>query len=44
MIRLLLFLIFLSKNISALENIDFIVVNKEKRDIIMYKGGKVLKK
>ena len=44
MIRLLLFLLFYAKNLNALENIDFIVVNKEKRDIIMYKEGKVLKK
>ena len=44
MIRLLLFLLFLAKNICALENIDFIVVNKEKRNITMYKEGKVLKK
>ena len=43
MIRLLLFLLFFAKNLSALENIDFIVVNKEKRDITMYKEGKVLK-
>ncbi len=44
MIRLLFFLLFYAKNIIALESIDFIVVNKEKRDIIMYKEGKVLKK
>jgi murein L,D-transpeptidase YafK len=44
MIRILLFLLFLSKNLSALESIDFIIVNKEKRDIIMYKEGKVLNK
>ena len=43
MIRLLLFFLFYAKNLSALENIDFIVVNKEKRDIIMYKEGKILK-
>ena len=33
MIRLY-FLLFFTKNLGALENIDFIVVNKEKRDII----------
>ena len=44
MIKLLLFLLFLTKNLGALENIDFIVVNKEKRNITMYKEGKVLKK
>jgi len=44
MIRFLLFLLFFSKNLPALENIDFIVVNKEKRDITMYKEGKALKK
>ena len=44
MIRLFLFLFFFAKNIGALENIDFIVVNKEKRDITMYKEGKALKK
>ncbi len=44
MIRILLFLLLFSKNLGALENIDFIVVNKEKRDIIIYKKGKVLNK
>ena len=44
MIRLLLFLVFLAKNLGALENIDFIVVDKEKRDITMYNESKVLKK
>ena len=44
MIRLLLFLLFFAKNLGALENIDFIVIDKEKRDIIMYKEGKVLNK
>tara|TARA_A200000113_G_scaffold212563_1_gene214185 strand:+ start:57 stop:536 length:480 start_codon:yes stop_codon:yes gene_type:complete len=44
MIRILFFLLFFSKNLNALENIDFIIVNKEKRDIIMYKEGKVLNK
>ena len=39
MIRPLLFLLFLTKNLCALENIDFIVVNKEKRDIIVFKEG-----
>ena len=44
MIRLLLFLLFLAKNICALENIDFIVVNKEKRNITINKPiqGKIL--
>jgi len=44
MIRLLLFLVFLVKNLGALENIDFIVVDKEKRDITMYNKSRVLKK
>ena len=44
MMRLLLFLLFFTKYLGALEKIDFIVVNKEKRDITMYKEGKVLKK
>ena len=44
MIRLLLFLLFFANKLGALENIDFIVVNKEKRNIIMYKENKVLKK
>ena len=42
--NLLFFLLFFAKNLGALENIDFIIVNKEKRDITMYKEGKVLKK
>ena len=44
MMSLLFFLLFFAKNLSAIENIDFIIVNKEKRDIIMYKEGKVLTK
>ena len=44
MIKLLFFLLFFAKNLGALENIDFIIVNKEKRDITLYKEGKVLKK
>ena len=44
MIRLLFLSLFFVKNLGALENIDFIVVDKEKRDIIMYKKSKVLKK
>ena len=44
MMMLLLLLLFYAKNISALESIDFIIVNKEKRDIILYKEGKVLYK
>ena len=43
MIKPLLFLCFFAKNLGALENIDFIVVDKEKRDITMYNEGKVLK-
>ena len=42
--RLLLFLILFVNKLYALESIDFIVVDKEKRDIIMYKKSKVLKK
>ena len=42
MIRLLLFLFFFTNCISASENIDFIVVNKEKRNILMYNKGKVI--
>ena len=44
MIRLLFFLLFFTNNLSALDNIDFIIVNKEKRDITLYTEGKVLKK
>ena len=43
MIKFLL-LLFYAKNLGASENIDFIVVNKDKRDITMYKEGKLLKK
>ena len=35
MIKLWIFLFFLTKQISASENIDFIVVNKEKRNILL---------
>ena len=42
MIKLLLFFCFLTKYISAFENIDFIVVNKEKRNISTYNKGKLL--
>ena len=42
MIKLWLFLFFLTKQISASESIDFIVVNKEKRNILLYNKGKVL--
>ena len=42
MIRLLLFLFFFTKYISAGEEIDFIVVNKEKRNILTYNNGKLL--
>ena len=44
MIKFLLLLLFYAKNLGASENIDFIVVNKDKRDITMYKEGKLLKK
>ena len=44
MIIILLFLLFFFKSLSASESIDFIIVNKEKRDIIFYKEGKVLYK
>ena len=40
--RFLFFLLLLTKNLSALESIDLIVVNKEKRNISMYNKGKVL--
>ena len=42
MIKFLLFFIFFIKHLNAIENIDFIIVNKEKRNIIMYKNGKAL--
>ena len=42
--RVLFFLLLLTKSLSALESIDLIVVNKEKRNIIMYKEGKILNK
>jgi len=42
--RYLLFLLLFAKNLGALENIDFIVVDKEKRDITLYNESKVLKK
>ena len=44
MMTFLFFILLLAKNLSALENIDFIVVNKEKRNIVMYKEGKILNK
>ena len=42
MIRFLFFLFLFAKSLSALESIDLIVVNKDKRNIVMYKEGKVL--
>ena len=42
--KFLFFLLLLTKSLSALESIDLIVVNKEKRNIIMYKEGKILNK
>ena len=42
--RVLFFLLLLTKSLSALESIDLIVVNKEKRNIVMYKEGKILNK
>ena len=44
MIKILLFLLLFANNLGALENIDFIVVDKEKRDITLYNESKVLKK
>lgn len=41
MIRLFFFLFFFT-NYMVAENIDFIVVNKEKRNILMYNKGKLL--
>lgn len=42
MIKLLFFFLFFIHCLSATEIIDFIVVNKEKRNIIMYKKGEII--
>ena len=42
MIKLLFFFLFFIHCLSAAEIIDFIVVNKEKRNIIMYKKGEII--
>ena len=42
MTRLLLFLFLFTKYLDASEKIDFIVVNKEKRNIVLYNKGKIL--
>ena len=42
MIRFLFFLLCFTKHLSASAGIDFMVVNKEKRNIVMYNKGKVL--
>ena len=40
--KLLIFFLFFIHCLSATEIIDFIVVNKEKRNIIMYKKGEII--
>ncbi len=42
MIKKIFLLLFFAKHLNASEPIDFIVVNKEKRNIIMYSKSKVL--
>ena len=42
MIKFLFLLLFFTKHLNTSEPIDFIVVNKEKRNIIMYSKSKVL--